>query len=314
VTGSVHAEMFKSEYGQVFEGDGAMEELASARGQHVSLGGGFAVREGAAVFRWRHRQGGRVHRPQRARALAVLGDSVTTDPHLPAGSIAADSPAGKYSDRAWRAAKDFNSYGARRGNHEVIDARDAREYTAQEPDGAGRRGRLHASSTGRREDDDFRRVECYRKEGVPLIVIAGKEYGTGSSRDWAAKGVQLLGVRAVIAENFERIHRSNLIGMGVLALEFKERRESAESSDSPGRKFFRYRIESGNQAAANVEGARGARGQDHRVRGDDARGHAGRSRVHPAWRNPPVRAARNDSRVTNLTAIVPLPSREGVRG
>jgi aconitate hydratase len=171
-----------------------------------------------------------------ARALAVLGDSVTTDHISPAGSIPADSPAGRYLVEHGVERVDFNSFGSRRGNHEVmargtfgnIRLRNSlveREgyWTRHFPDGA--------------ESTIFDASERYRSEGVPLIVIAGKEYGSGSSRDWAAKGPLLLGVRAAIAESFERIHRSNLIGMGLIPLEFA-RDESAQSLGLTGSERF----------------------------------------------------------------------------
>jgi aconitate hydratase len=154
-----------------------------------------------------------------ARVLAVLGDSVTTDHISPAGSIPVDSPAGRYLVEHGVDRLDFNSFGARRGNHEVMErgtfgnirlhnALVEREgyWTRHFPDGA--------------EVTIFEAAQRYEKEGVPLVVLAGKEYGTGSSRDWAAKGPLLLGVRAVIAESFERIHRSNLVGMGILPLQY----------------------------------------------------------------------------------------------
>src|SRR5690606_28128972 len=155
-----------------------------------------------------------------ARILAIFGDSITTDHISPAGNIKASSPAGLYLQSLGVAARDFNSYRSRRGNHEVTmrgtfaNIRIRNEmlagveggYTLHQPDGE----KLSIYDTTMR----------YQREGVPLVVIAGQEYGTGSSRDWAAKGTTLLGIRAVIAESFERIHRSNLIGMGVLALQF----------------------------------------------------------------------------------------------
>jgi aconitate hydratase len=156
-----------------------------------------------------------------ARALAVLGDSVTTDHISPAGSIGTDSPAGKYLIEHGVQPKDFNSYGARRGNHEVMMRGTLANIRLKNLMVPGVEGGFTVHLPDGEKMTIFDASERYRKDGVQLIVIAGKEYGTGSSRDWAAKGVQLLGVRAVIAENFERIHRSNLIGMGVLALEFK---------------------------------------------------------------------------------------------
>src|SRR5258707_10774864 len=165
-----------------------------------------------------------------ARVLAVLGDSVTADHISPAGSIKKDSPAGKYLIEHGVKPVDFNSYGSRRGNHEVMvrgtfaNVRLRNKmvpnleggFTRHLPDGA--------------EMSIFEASEKYISEGVPLIIIAGKEYGSGSSRDWAAKGPLLLGVRVVIAESYERIHRSNLVGMGILPLQFA----SGENADSLG--------------------------------------------------------------------------------
>ena len=186
------------------------------------MGRRFAVREGAAVLRRRDGEGRRASPISvGARALAVLGDSVTTDHISPAGSIAADSPAGKYLIAHGVQPKDFNSYGARRGNHEVMMRGTFANIRLKNLMVPGVEGGFTAHLPDGAKTTIFEASEQYRKEGVPLIVIAGKEYGTGSSRDWAAKGTQLLGVRAVIAESFERIHRSNLVGMGVLALEFK---------------------------------------------------------------------------------------------
>ena len=221
VAGSVNAAMFKSEYGQVFDGDERWKSLAVPEGSLFRWEKDSLYVKAPPFFDGITARVGEFSDIGGARALAMLGDSVTTDHISPAGSIAADSPAGKYLIENGVQPKDFNSYGARRGNHEVmmrgtlanIRLRNLMVpgveggFTAHLPDG----GRMTI----------FDAAERYRKEGVPLIVIAGKEYGSGSSRDWAAKGVQLLGVRAVIAESFERIHRSNLIGMGVLALEFK---------------------------------------------------------------------------------------------
>jgi aconitate hydratase len=174
-----------------------------------------------------------------ARALALLGDSITTDHISPAGAIRVDTPAGQYLIAQGVAPKDFNSYGARRGNHEVmmrgtfanIRLRNALApgteggWTAFLLDGSDAVMSIYDASVK------------YREAGAPLIVIAGKEYGSGSSRDWAAKGTMLLGVNAVIAESFERIHRSNLVYMGVLPLEFKTG-ESARSLGLTGRETF----------------------------------------------------------------------------
>src|SRR5256714_8451761 len=155
-----------------------------------------------------------------ARVLAVLGDSVTTDHISPAGSIKADSPAGEYLRAHGVEKRDFNSYGARRGNHEVMVRGTFANIRLRNELVPGVEGGFTVHLPDAEKITIFDAAESYRNEGVPLIVIAGREYGTGSSRDWAAKGTQLLGVRAVIAESYERIHRSNLVGMGVLPLEF----------------------------------------------------------------------------------------------
>jgi aconitate hydratase len=173
---------------------------------------------------------------QGARVLAVLGDSVTTDHISPAGAIKKESPAGRWLLDQGVAPRDFNSYGSRRGNHEVMirgtfanirlrNALTEREggYTLHFPDGE--------------ETTIYEAAMRYAAEGVPLVVLAGKEYGSGSSRDWAAKGTALLGVRAVLAESFERIHRSNLIGMGVLPLQLPDG-ESAGSLGLGGEQVF----------------------------------------------------------------------------
>ncbi len=161
-----------------------------------------------------------------ARVLALLGDSVTTDHISPAGSIKRDSPAGLYLQEQGVGPRDFNSYGARRGNHEVM-VRGTFANIRLRNLLAADRGALpeggytyHLSEQGAEQMTIYEAAMRYAAEGVELVVLAGREYGTGSSRDWAAKGTKLLGVRAVIADSFERIHRSNLIGMGVLPLQF----------------------------------------------------------------------------------------------
>jgi aconitate hydratase len=167
----------------------------------------------------------------------MLGDSVTTDHISPAGSIPADSPAGKYLIAHGVAPRDFNSYGARRGNHEVMMRGTFANIRLRNQLAPGTEG---GWTTLLPSDDVMTIYDAsvkYRESGVPLIVIAGKEYGSGSSRDWAAKGTLLLGVKAVLAESFERIHRSNLVNMGVLPLEFK-RGQTAATLKLTGRESF----------------------------------------------------------------------------
>jgi aconitate hydratase len=183
-----------------------------------------------------------------ARCLAVLGDSVTTDHISPAGSIKVNGPAGKYLTEHGVAKEDFNSYGSRRGNHEVM----VRGTFAN----VRLRNRLAPGTEGgvtRLFPDDLpmsiydASVE-YAQRGIPLAIIAGKEYGSGSSRDWAAKGPRLLGIKFVIAESYERIHRSNLVGMGILPLQF-EPGESAESLGLSGQELYSVGAEPGELAA-----------------------------------------------------------------
>jgi aconitate hydratase len=153
--------------------------------------------------------------------LVLLGDSITTDHISPAGSIKADSPAGRYLMERGVKPSDFNSYGARRGNHEVMMRGTFANVRLRNQLAPGTEGGFTQYQPGGDVMTIYDASVRYREAGVPLLVIAGKEYGSGSSRDWAAKGTQLLGVAAVIAESFERIHRSNLVNMGVLPLEFK---------------------------------------------------------------------------------------------
>jgi aconitate hydratase len=180
-----------------------------------------------------------------ARVLALLGDSVTTDHISPAGSIKRDSPAGLYLQQLGIAPKDFNSYGSRRGNHEVMMRGTFANIRLRNQLAPGTEGGVTrylgaaggGPQTAAEEMSIYDAAMRYMQEGVPLVVLAGKEYGSGSSRDWAAKGTKLLGVRAVIAESFERIHRSNLIGMGVLPLQFPDG-ESAQSLGLEGEEIF----------------------------------------------------------------------------
>jgi aconitate hydratase len=172
-----------------------------------------------------------------ARVLVMVGDSVTTDHISPAGSIAKDSPAGRYLIQHEVAPEDFNSYGSRRGNHEVMMRGTFANIRLRNLLVAGREGNWTEYLPTGEVMPIFDASMKYQAEGTPLLVLAGKEYGTGSSRDWAAKGTLLLGVRAVIAETYERIHRSNLVGMGVLPLEFLPG-ESAASLGLTGRETF----------------------------------------------------------------------------
>src|ERR1700736_6145533 len=172
-----------------------------------------------------------------AKVLAILGDSVPTDHISPAGSIPVESPAGKYLIANGVKAHEFNSYGARRGNHEVMVRGTFGNIRLRNQLAPGTEGGWTLYLPDGEKMPIYDAAVKYREAGVPLVVIAGKEYGSGSSRDWAAKGTRLLGARAVIAESYERIHRSNLIGMGVLPLEF-QRGENRESLGLTGHEVF----------------------------------------------------------------------------
>lgn len=220
VTQCVTDEMFKTRYADVFRGDANWANLAVAASERYAWDPKSEYVKNPPYFDGMPAEPGATQDIVGARVLAVLGDSVTTDHISPAGSIAKNSPAAKYLVERGIDPADFNSYGARRGNHEVMmrgTFANIRLRNALVPGVEG--GVTRYLPTGE-QMSIFDAAMRYKKDGTPLVIFAGKEYGSGSSRDWAAKGPALLGVRAVIAESFERIHRSNLIGMGVLPLEY----------------------------------------------------------------------------------------------
>ncbi|OOE09640.1 aconitate hydratase 1 [Stutzerimonas degradans] len=218
--GRIDGEMFRSRYADVFTGDEHWQRITVSAGDTYQWNAGSSYVQNPPFFAGIGQPPAPTADIEHARVLAVFGDSITTDHISPAGNIKASSPAGLYLQSLGVPPEDFNSYGSRRGNHEVMmrgtfaNIRIKNEMLGGEEGG----NTLHQPSGERLSIYDA--AMRYQAEGVPLVVIAGKEYGTGSSRDWAAKGTNLLGVKAVIAESFERIHRSNLIGMGVLALQF----------------------------------------------------------------------------------------------
>jgi aconitate hydratase len=221
-TAKVTSKMFRERYADVFTGNDEWRSMNVPEGETYSWQADSTYIQNPPFFNGMSKTPGKILDIKSARILALLGDSITTDHISPAGSIKPDSPAGKYLQSKGVAVKDFNSYGSRRGNHEVMmrgtfaNIRIRNEmvpgieggFTKHYPDGEV----MSIYDAGMK----------YQSEKVPLVIIAGKEYGTGSSRDWAAKGPKLQGVYAVIAESFERIHRSNLIGMGILPLQFKD--------------------------------------------------------------------------------------------
>lgn len=228
VTGSITTDMFTTDYADVFAGDERWRSLPTPTGRTFDWDDASTYVRKPPYFEGMGVEPSPVGDLEGARVLAKLGDSVTTDHISPAGSIKADSPAGRYLAEHGVERKDFNSYGSRRGNHEVmirgtfanirlrnqlldgVEGGFTRDFTA---DGA--------------QTTIYDAAQAYAAAGTPLVVLAGKEYGSGSSRDWAAKGTRLLGVRAVVAESYERIHRSNLIGMGVLPLQYPDGTDAA---------------------------------------------------------------------------------------
>ncbi|HYL68628.1 MAG TPA: aconitate hydratase AcnA [Candidatus Limnocylindria bacterium] len=217
---SVSSEMFRKEYADVFTGDEHWRALPIPEGDLYAWDAKSTYIKHPPYFEGMPLRPGALTDLHGLRALAVLGDSVTTDHISPAGSIPADSPAGKYLIAHGVQPKDFNSYGARRGNHEVMMRGTFANIRLRNLLAPGTEGGWTIHQPGGEKMSIYDAAMKYREQRVPLIVIAGKEYGSGSSRDWAAKGTILLGVHAVLAESFERIHRSNLVGMGVLPLEF----------------------------------------------------------------------------------------------
>ncbi len=237
VSKSVRVEMFQKEYGEVFQGDERWNSL------EVPIGD---------LFKWDDSSTYVKHPPyfvdmpptpppvveiKGARALAVLGDSITTDHISPAGSIKTNGPAGKYLTSHGIAVADFNSYGSRRGNHEVMVRGTFANIRLKNRLAPGTEGGVTRHLPDGEVMSIFDASELYKADGVPLIILAGKEYGSGSSRDWAAKGPKLLGISAVIAESYERIHRSNLVGMGILPLQFHAG-DTAESLGLTGEEVF----------------------------------------------------------------------------
>jgi len=217
---SVRSEMFHKEYGEVFQGDERWNSLPVPKGDLYAWDDASTYVKNPPYFVGMPVEPAPVTKIEGARCLAVLGDSITTDHISPAGSIKRQSPAGQYLAEHGVDAMDFNSYGSRRGNHEVMVRGTFANIRLRNLLAPGTEGGFTRHLPEGETMTIFDAAEKYRAGGVPLIILAGKEYGSGSSRDWAAKGTKLLGVRAVIAESYERIHRSNLVGMGILPLQF----------------------------------------------------------------------------------------------
>ncbi|GLH98982.1 aconitate hydratase AcnA [Phytohabitans aurantiacus] len=236
---AIASEMFTRDYADVFAGDERWQSLPTPTGDTFAWDGDSTYVRKPPYFEGMAREPQPVSDIAGARVLAKLGDSVTTDHISPAGSIKADSPAGEYLSSHGVARHEFNSYGSRRGNHEVMIRGTFANIRLRNQLVPGVEGGFTVNHLTGEQATIYDASVAYAEAGVPLVILAGKEYGSGSSRDWAAKGTMLLGVRAVIAESYERIHRSNLIGMGVLPLQYPAG-ETAESLGLTGTETFTF--------------------------------------------------------------------------
>jgi aconitate hydratase len=234
---AVRADMFRKSYGEVFAGDERWNGLEVPEGERFAWDEQSTYVRLPPYFEEMPAEPPAVSECSGARVLAKLGDSVTTDHISPAGAIKRDGPAGAYLQEQGVAPRDFNSYGSRRGNHEVMMRGTFANIRLRNQLAPGTEGGVTRHLPDGVQTSIYEAAMRYAQEGVPLLVLAGREYGSGSSRDWAAKGTKLLGVRAVIAQSFERIHRSNLVGMGVLPLQFPDG-ESAQSLGLSGEEVF----------------------------------------------------------------------------
>ena len=234
---NIDSTMFKTSYDGVFDGDENWNNIDSPEGNIYTWDSDSTYVRNPPYFEGMTMETSPVEDIAGARVLALLGDSVTTDHISPAGSIAKDSPAADYLRSKGVEPLEFNSYGSRRGNHEVMMRGTFANIRLRNKMAPGTEGGWTRHQPGDEEMSIYEASLKYQNDATPLVVIAGTEYGTGSSRDWAAKGTMLLGVRAVIAASYERIHRSNLIGMGVLPLQFMDG-ENADSLGLTGKEVF----------------------------------------------------------------------------
>ncbi|MFN2468316.1 MAG: aconitate hydratase [Gaiellaceae bacterium] len=256
IAAAVHGDMFTRTYADVFTGDETWRGLPVPEGELFAWDEGSTYVRLPPYFEDMATEPGRVEDVAGARCLVMVGDSVTTDHISPAGAIKPESPAGRYLVEQGCERAEFNSYGSRRGNHEVMVRGTFANVRLRNQLVPGSEGTWTVHLPDGEETTIFEGAQRYLAEGVPLIVIAGREYGSGSSRDWAAKGPNLLGVRAVLAESYERIHRSNLLMMGILPLQFAEG-ESAASLGLTGRETFA------------IEGVENGEAREVTVRADD---------------------------------------------
>jgi aconitate hydratase len=253
VSSSVLPEMFRAKYADVFTGNPTWNAIPAGEGELYNWDASSTYIEEPPYFLGLGLDAPAIKDIQNARVLAVLGDSITTDHISPAGAIALNSPAGRYLTERGLSPRDFNAYGTRRGNDQVMARGTFANIRLKNLMLPGVEGGYTLHLPDGEQMFIFDAAEKYRQEGVPLVVLAGKEYGSGSSRDWAAKGPLLLGVRAVIAESYERIHRSNLVGMGILPLQFIDG-QNVKSLGLTGRETY------------SIEGLSGGLGAQSEVR------------------------------------------------
>lgn len=254
---SVDSAMFKSGYASVFKGDDRWNAIEVPAGEVYHWAQSSTYVRNPPYFDGMTMTPAPITNIVNARVLALLGDSVTTDHISPAGNISKTSPAAAYLTQHGVAPKDFNSYGARRGNHEIMMRGTFANIRLRNLLVPGTEGGVSIHLPSQEVGSIYDVAMKYRQDHTPLVVIAGKEYGTGSSRDWAAKGTMLLGVKAVITESFERIHRSNLIGMGVLPLQFTNG-DSAASLKLTGHETLSIEgLEAGNVTTVTVTATHG---------------------------------------------------------
>jgi len=237
IRASLTSDMFRTRYSAVFDGDEYWQQVPTEGGETYAWQDDSTYVKNPPFFETMTMTPPPATDIVDARVLVMVGDSVTTDHISPAGSIGPTTPAGQYLTAHGVAREDFNSYGARRGNHEVMMRGTFANVRLRNRLAPGTEGGVTLHFPDGAQTSIYEAAMNYAQEGVPLVVLAGREYGTGSSRDWAAKGTALLGVRAVIAQSLERIHRSNLIGMGVVPLQFYKG-DSVESLGLTGHERF----------------------------------------------------------------------------
>ena len=237
IASSLNSEMFQSRYGEVYTGDELWKSIETTEGKQFKWDDSSTYVQNPPYFTDMGSDAEPIGEIKGARCLALLGDSITTDHISPAGNIASDGPAGEYLQSKGVQPADFNSFGSRRGNHEVMMRGTFANIRLRNLLAPGTEGGWTTFQPDGEQMSIYDAAMKYQDDGTPLVVVAGAEYGTGSSRDWAAKGTQLLGVKAVIVKSFERIHRSNLVGFGVLPLQFKDG-DDAESLGLNGKETY----------------------------------------------------------------------------